>query len=673
MPHVHSNPAKWHQLLSVRLVIICSLAVTFAVSCTVALLVSFAENDTLNQRQELEVLEVERTAAILNQKTIQLIGMLELVSRQLPTKSLEDYNALYSLLSQRPLLTAAFDTVFVASKDGRMRIVHDERGFRSTEVSLRDRPYFIEVLTTNHPIVSEPVLGRLSGEPVVVLAVPIVSEGRVVGVFGGGVRIRSHSLLGGLQGLGSANSSREIASGQLVLVTDAQANIVWHPDSIKVGRGIDQEPAVSELMAAWARDGGPINARGTPVSTPNLIAAYAGMTTANWIVWGLQSRQEVLRPLNEARWKALRTGALITVALTICLAASLWSLLAPLRKLQTRASRMFDNQLKVDEGWPQPGGEIGELASLMQKVLAEKAELDQQAHLKSVQLQSVLEAAPIAILLTRNRCFELVSPAACRILKRSEVELIGQLARVIYFSNWDYEKLGPLVGEAFADHREFQGELEFIRGDKTTFWGRLIGRPVSWTDASAGTIWTVFDISDEKREREDLEWKANHDALTGLANRPALLRQLERHLEDRSAHRPAALLLMDLDRFKPVNDQHGHAAGDAVLRMVAVTLASCVRGGDLVARLGGDEFAILLLDCTTEVALRVAQSICESIKLQKTPWGESQLQVGISVGVAPMLDEIQSVPDWLASADQACYAAKTHERGTYSLYRPLTN
>lgn len=662
---------RWHQRLPVRLVILGTLAVTFAVVCTVAVLVSLAEEDTIAERQASEVSEVERTAGLLNERTRQLVGMLELVSAQLPVKSLESYAALVALLEQRPLLTSAFDTVYFASRDGRMRIVHDERGFRDTEVSLHDRPYFNEVLNTGRPVISEPVMGRLSGEPVVVVSVPVLHEGRAVGVLGGGIRIRSHPLLSGLQGIGTTSEIQSKLSAPLVVVTDSQANIVWHPDSLKMGRGIDQEPRVAELMTSWTRLGGPINAKGTPVSLTEHIGAYAGMSTANWIVWRLQSKASVLEPIDHARWKALRAGALITLSLTLGLAGLLWWLLAPLRILQSRATKMFDAQLKIEEGWPKPVGEIGELGFLIQRVLREKAAIDQKSDMRAAQLQSVLEAAPVAILLTRNRCFELVSPAACRILRRTEDELVGQLAQIIYFSNWEYEKLGPIVGEAFSNHREFEGELEFIRGDRTTFWGRLIGRPVSWIDASAGTIWTVFDISDEKREREALEWKANHDALTGLANRAALIRQLERQLEGRNTYQPSALLLMDLDRFKPVNDQYGHAAGDAVLKGVALTLISCVRGGDLVARLGGDEFAILLRECTTEVALRVAASMCESVKNQKVTWDGSDLEVGISVGVAPILDEVKTVPEWMAYADQACYAAKAAKRGTVALYRSV--
>lgn len=660
--------ANWHQLLSVRLVSLGTVAVTVAVLCTVAFLVSIAEDDTIVQRQVSEVLEAERTAALLDERARQLIGMLELVSAQLPMKTLDSYESLLALLEQRPLLTAAFDTVYFASRDGRMRIAHDEQGFRSREVSLRDRQYFNEVLTTGQPVISEPVMGRLSGEPVVVFSAPVINEGRVVGVLGGGVRIKTHPLLSGLQGQGTLNQSDD-GLAQLVVVTDSQANIVWHPDPSKIGRGIDQEPAIVALMPIWTKAGGPINAKGTPISLPEQVGAYAGMTTSNWIVWRIQSKGGVLEPIHQARWKALRAGAIVTLTLTVCLSFLLWWLLAPLRVLQLRASRMFDTSMKVDEGWPKPVGEIGELGNLIQEVLKEKAAVDQQTQVRSAQLQSVLEAAPIAILLTRNRCFELVSPAACRILQRTEAELIGQLARVIYFSNWEYEKLGPLVSEAFSQHREFEGELEFIRGDQSTFWGRLIGRPVSWTDASAGTIWTVFDISEEKREREALEWKANHDALTGLANRAALIREVERHIEKRSNSQPSALLLMDLDRFKPVNDQFGHAAGDAVLKGVSLTLVSCVRGGDLVARLGGDEFAILLRDCTTDIALRVAASICESVKNQYVPWEGLNLTVGISIGIAPLTDEVQTVPEWMACADQACYSAKSASRGTVALYK----
>jgi hypothetical protein len=132
----------------------------------------------------------------------------------------------------------------------------------------------------------------------------------------------------------------------------------------------------------------------------------------------------------------------------------------------------------------------------------------------------------------------------------------------------------------------------------------LPGRAVDWQVSAAGTIWTVTDISAERAEREGLLWSANHDELTGLANRLALTRHLDTLLAHRQTSTPAALLMLDLDRFKPINDQHGHAAGDAMLRAVAQALTGCVRGGDLAVRLGGDEFAVLLPLCAADAARR---------------------------------------------------------------------
>ena len=130
-----------------------------------------------------------------------------------------------------------------------------------------------------------------------------------------------------------------------------------------------------------------------------------------------------------------------------------------------------------------------------------------------------------------------------------------------------------------------------MRGDGSRFPGRLRGLPVAAGDPSAGTIWTLSDIADEVAKRSLLESSASHDALTGLANRQAFEPRLARLFESLPRARPAALRLLDLDSFKPVNDQHGHAAGDAMRRAVAGAIPSCVRGGDLAVRLGGDEFA----------------------------------------------------------------------------------
>ena len=655
---------SWYHRLTVRLVLLGLLAVLAAVGSTSWVLLDRAEHDTLAARQILEVAEVERTASLLNERTSQLMGSLQLVAQQMPPQTVTDNEAIESLLRARPLLLAAFDSVFVASADGHMRVIHDGKGFRRTELRLNDRSYFRQVLSSQEPNVSEPVMGRVSGEPVVVFAAPVMHRGRVVGVLGGSVRLRSHALLAGMVGGLHPPGSPAAENEPLIVVTDAQANLVWHPEPNKVGQPVDQEPALVAALSAWAQAGGPVDPLGRVASDALHLGAYAGMPAAGWLVWRLQPRSVVLAPLDQARWWALVAGSAIALILAAGLTATLWLLLAPLRQLQARAERLFEPDLDPRWGWPDSRGELGELGAALQRVLVEKQAGDQTVALASQQLRSVLHAAPLAILLTRERCFELASPEACRLLGRDEAQIVGQAGRTIYASNQDYEQLGSQVGQAFAAQQTFVGEIQFLRGDGSTFWGRLSGRPVDWQDSAAGTIWTVADITTERQQRQELEWAANHDALTGLANRMAVTRQLDHLLKGPAKAMPAALLMMDLDRFKPINDAHGHAAGDAMLRAVGQAISTCVRGGDVVARLGGDEFAVILLQCPADVALRVAESICTRVGALRLPWQGHSLSVGISVGVAALLGEVDSTASWLAAADGACYDAKAAGRGT---------
>ncbi|MEO7222149.1 MAG: diguanylate cyclase, partial [Devosia sp.] len=125
--------------------------------------------------------------------------------------------------------------------------------------------------------------------------------------------------------------------------------------------------------------------------------------------------------------------------------------------------------------------------------------------------------------------------------------------------------------------------------------------------------------------------------------------------------RSHALCFIDLDRFKPVNDTAGHAAGDALLQIVAREIRRCCRTQDFAARIGGDEFVVLLTDCTIPDARIVAQKIVDSVGAIQFEWGGKSYSVGASVGLAPVLPDAER--DVLAMADAACYAAKAAGRG----------
>jgi diguanylate cyclase (GGDEF)-like protein/PAS domain S-box-containing protein len=274
-----------------------------------------------------------------------------------------------------------------------------------------------------------------------------------------------------------------------------------------------------------------------------------------------------------------------------------------------------------------------------------------------------MAAAPVGICFTRDKRFVLVSAEFCRLFGRSEADLLGQPASSIYASNEDYQALGAQVHEAFDAYRPYLGEWQMLRADGSRFWGQLRGRPVSEGDPSAGTIWTIADISEQVAAREQLEWSATHDVLTGLANRKLFSQRLARVVDALPRSLPAEVVMIDLDHFKPINDCAGHAAGDAMLKAVAAAITSRVRASDLVVRLGGDEFALLLERCPHETALRIAENVRQAINGIALSWEGQTLHVGASLGVASLTAETTSVDGWLAAADAACYAAKAAGRG----------
>jgi diguanylate cyclase (GGDEF)-like protein len=170
------------------------------------------------------------------------------------------------------------------------------------------------------------------------------------------------------------------------------------------------------------------------------------------------------------------------------------------------------------------------------------------------------------------------------------------------------------------------------------------------------------DATDHQEEQRRLAHSANHDGLTGLPNRVAFSRALSDACRQAGTEqRSHVLCFIDLDRFKPVNDTAGHAAGDALLQKVARAIRGCCRTQDFAARMGGDEFVVLLADCTLPDARAVAQKIVDCIGAIEFEWNGVVYSIGASVGIAPVLPDAER--DVLAMADAACYAAKAAGRG----------
>ncbi|AAZ97613.1 Putative diguanylate cyclase/phosphodiesterase (GGDEF & EAL domains) [Thiobacillus denitrificans ATCC 25259] len=166
-----------------------------------------------------------------------------------------------------------------------------------------------------------------------------------------------------------------------------------------------------------------------------------------------------------------------------------------------------------------------------------------------------------------------------------------------------------------------------------------------------------------------LVYQASHDALTGLINRREFEQRLERaRMSALEQGREHALCYMDLDQFKVINDSCGHAAGDELLRQLALLLKGKLRERDTLARLGGDEFALLLENCSIDDALEVADAFRSEVQRFRFKWGDRIFAVGMSVGMVAIDADSGTAAGLMSAADAACYVAKDRGRNQIHLY-----
>lgn len=184
-----------------------------------------------------------------------------------------------------------------------------------------------------------------------------------------------------------------------------------------------------------------------------------------------------------------------------------------------------------------------------------------------------------------------------------------------------------------------------------------------------GSVLVIQDVTESREMLRQLSYSASHDVLTHLANRASFESHLKRHLINiDNAQERHALVFIDLDRFKSVNDNAGHAAGDALLREISALMLSLLRKGDILARLGGDEFGLLLPECKEEDARDIAQRIVDGVDAYPFTWEGHAHHIGASAGITFIDRHNANLTDLLSQADMACYASKHNGRGRVTIY-----
>jgi diguanylate cyclase (GGDEF)-like protein/PAS domain S-box-containing protein len=282
-------------------------------------------------------------------------------------------------------------------------------------------------------------------------------------------------------------------------------------------------------------------------------------------------------------------------------------------------------------------------------------------------IRSMTEAVAVTDLDFR---FVSVNPAFTRMLGYDEREVTGLDAAILNSRQHPVDTYRQMRA-ALRQHGHWRGELWQRRKDGEEFLSWIELNEV-WDADRTRThyVCVMSDITDRKRAEQELRYLANYDALTGLPNRTFLSERLGYAITlARRSGRKVAVLFIDLDRFKQVNDSMGHTVGDRMLKAAGARLRANVRDNDVVARLGGDEFSVVVEGIEDDNAAdRVAQNLIAAFERPLQLEASQEISISPSIGIALFPDHGQTPVDLLKFADTAMYQAKARGRNTWAVY-----
>lgn len=356
---------------------------------------------------------------------------------------------------------------------------------------------------------------------------------------------------------------------------------------------------------------------------------------------------------NKAIWLITGTGILLLavgyVMFEISVRGPLWRLVAA---LQAEASGIRSGALR--SGFTDEMRHLTSAFNLMSR----------EVHSRQRRLQTILDNAAEGIMtFDRYGIVRSVNHAAVKLFEFPESDMVGKHLN-LFIRNETGEPAA--LAEPAGQEREMTG----CRKGGERF---AMALKVSAMTLEGETLYTalVGDISDRKAMVEHLKNVAEHDGVTGLYNRSYFQDELERVVERaRRTGQSCALLYIDLDNFKYVNDTLGHAAGDRLLIEVAGLLHKRARKSDLLARFGGDEFTVLLYDVDVEQAVTAATSFRTTLAEYPFVFSGQRVDLACSIGIAPINPDVESAAAIMSQADVACHLAKRSGRNRVHMYDP---
>ncbi len=612
------------------------------------------EDALQNQQDSIVKLSADQLDTAMEDRIVMLTHLAPQLRDLLANPTSQSHDALrtrlLNVVARTVPIPAAFDSVIVADAGGTV-LTTGELPF-----NVSDRAYFREAVRTRNVVVAAPLRARSNGALGVLVVVPVLSSsGAFVGLVGGWLNLANSNFLVEI------GHSRLGITGFYCLVSAGAAPVyVQHPDPAQARQparpfgdtcGVDDSAAPLEFL------------------TPRrAVIARRLMATTGWELVAVLPAHEAYAPLRQMQRRFLMTSgiALAVVALLIWLAVR--RLLTPLSRLHQVVSASASD-VDAFERLPQrpQRDEIGDVTRAFMRLMRDVRQRGQQLARSERRLRAVTDTLPSLLAFVDNDERYVFNNVAYERAFGIPVGQIRGMTMRDLLGEERYLRARPYLQQAKAGNVvSFEGEYAFPQHH----WMETSYRP-EWSEDGKQVVGVhihVQDITQRKLEALRLSHISSTDHLTQLQNRSAF----ETHLRDamalsRGENSLMALLYLDMDRFKAVNDIHGHATGDLLLQAFALRLRRCVREQDHVARLGGDEFAVILADIgSPAVAQRVAEAILASAG-RRFYFDGVLADVDVSIGVALYRGASLSEEALMRMADVLLYRAKAAGRARYEI------
>lgn len=578
----------------------------------------------------------------------------------IPGSQLRDSDTLHYYLTARAGIQQAFESIAIYDTQGKM--IASRPSIPGS--SIAQEPWFTSSL--RKAIVGPPTRSLLSQEPVIPLTYRVYDEsGKLRGVAVGTLAINHDQLF--------SAAARDTDRGHFVVVT-RDARVVLHPDPTKVGQSVDKLGPATAIIRKGLQDAASSLA-GPDSQGARCLYAFQAISSTDWTLIGVVSNEKAYASLDRLSQQMLLAGALLALLLFPAMWILVARMLLPLDELRRDIRR-----LKEGSGLTEPRREGRGSAQELQQVAEEFAGMAAARRAAEISLQQEKERAEVtlqsigdAVLATdKSGLITAMNKAAERLtgwlLSEATGKRFAEVALVL-------DEAGNPVTPDLANAAMGAGHIKSVAQAMLRTRQDIVlpidnsAAPIHTASGEIdGAVVVLRNVAVERAAAQELAWRASHDAMTGLVNKAAYEHELQRLVDSLQDQEQHSVVMIDLDKFKLVNDTCGHAAGDELLKQLAALFLRLARKTDVVARLGGDEFAMLMYHCPADNAELLAEKLRRTVAEWHFEWDGHSFQVGASIGVVSVTRSFVNAAAVQEAADRACYRAKRTGRNRVCIH-----